>query len=137
MKVTLDTNILVSGTFWTGDSFRILDKIDRGKIKSITSRGIITEYYKTINSDEIIGKIKNKELLFFRITEKVIKKSKIVEPKTKINIIKDDPGDNKVLECAKAGNVDYLISNDKHMLKLKKFENISILTPADFLKKLK
>ncbi len=43
MKVTLDTNVLVSGTFWTGDSFRILNLIDKNKLRNITSKEIIKE----------------------------------------------------------------------------------------------
>lgn len=135
MKVTLDTNVLVSGTFWTGYSFTILNLIDKNKLRNITSKEIIKEYYEVINSDEIIDKIKDKRLRLLKIAHKVINNSEIVEPSLKIDIIKDDPDDNKILECAIAGNVDCIISNDKHLLKLKKFRNIPILTPDDFVEK--
>ena len=135
MKVTLDTNVLVSGTFWTGNSFRILNLIDKNKFRNVTSKGIIKEYYEVINSDEIIDKIKDKKLRMLKIAHKIITKSEIVEPSVKIDIIKDDPDDNKILECAIAGNVDCIVSNDKHLLKLKKFRNIPILTPDDFVEK--
>jgi len=39
-------------------------------------------------------------------------------------------------ECAKTGKVNYVISNDNHLLKLKEFEGIKIITPSDFLKTL-
>lgn len=42
MKVTLDTNVLVSGTFWTGNSFRVMDAIDKKKFENTISREIIT-----------------------------------------------------------------------------------------------
>jgi len=57
-----------------------------------------------------------------------------VEPKKKLELIKDDPDDNIVLECALEGNVDYIISGDEHLLELKKFENIRIVSANDFLK---
>src|SRR3989338_5945176 len=133
MKVTLDTNVLVSGTFWTGNSFKILELIDKNRIKNVASKEIIKEYYEVINSDEIIDKIKDKKLRMLKIAHKLITKSEIVEPSVKIDIIKDDPDDNKILECAIAGNVDCIVSNDKHLLKLKKFRNIPILTPDDFV----
>lgn len=135
MKVTLDTNVLVSGTFWTGDSFTILNLIDKNKFRNVTSKEIIKEYYEVINSDEIIGKIKDKRLRMLKIAHKVINNSEIVAPSVKIDIIKDDPDDNKILECAIAGNVDCIVSNDKHLLKLKKFRDIPILTPDDFVEK--
>jgi len=55
----------------------------------------------------------------------------------KINVIEDDPDDNKVLECAIAGNVDCIVTNDKHLLKLKEYNGIKILTPDEFVGKYK
>ena len=66
--------------------------------------------------------------------EKIVSLSTIIKPVEKLIIVKDDPDDNKVLECAKAGKVDFVISNDNHLLKLKKFEKIKIASPRDFLK---
>jgi len=68
-----------------------------------------------------------------RTVEKIISISKIVEPLEKINIIKEDPDDNKILECAKSGKVDFIVSSDNHLLKLKEFENIKIITPTTFI----
>jgi len=136
LSVTLDTNILVSGSFWTGDSFRILDLIDRKQITCVISKDIITEYDKIIISDEIIEKIKNKSLILSKVIQKVILNSEIAEPKTKLNLIKDDVADNIILECAKEGKVDFIITNDNHLLRLKEFKGIKIVTPKEFLKRL-
>lgn len=70
---------------------------------------------------------------FIRSVEKIIAIATLVEPVEKLNIVKEDPDDNMVLECAKAGKVDYIVSNDKHLLKLKEFEGIKIVTPKEFL----
>ena len=58
----------------------------------------------------------------------------IVETPRKISIIHEDPADNILLELAIAGKADCIISGDDHVLKLKEFEGIMILTPAQFLK---
>ena len=137
MRITLDTNVLISGTFWTGDSFRILDMIDNKKLNNVSSKEIIEEYNETIKSDEIVDKVDNKKLTMTKIVHNVIKNSEIVEPKEKVNIIVEDPDDNVVLECAKEGKVSHVITNDNHLLKLKEFEGIKIVTPAEFLKILK
>ena len=65
---------------------------------------------------------------------KVINNSEIVEPSARLDIVEEDPDDNKVLECAKEGKVKYIITNDKHLLKLRKFEGIKIVTPEEFLR---
>ena len=57
MKVVLDTNILVSGTFWKGDSAKILECIDIKKIELILSEELIKEYNEIIKRDEILDKI--------------------------------------------------------------------------------
>ena len=64
----------------------------------------------------------------------IVRNSIIIEPKERINIVKDDPKDNIFIETAVAGNVDYIISQDNHLLKLKEFRGIKIITPEEFNK---
>jgi predicted nucleic acid-binding protein len=45
-----------------------------------------------------------------------------------------DPSDSKFLECAVEGNADFIITGDRHLLDLGKFEEIKIVIPAEFLK---
>ena len=135
MKITADTNTLISATFWSGSSDKIISKVEVKEIELILSNGIIKEYGEVLNYKEIQDKIKDKKLEMKRTVGKIISMSKIVVPKEKLAIVKNDPDDNIILECAKAGNVDFIISNDKHLLKLKKFENIPILTPDEFVEK--
>lgn len=68
--------------------------------------------------------------------EKIASLSTIVVPTRKITAVDADPDDNKILECASAGGVDYLVTQDRHLLDLKEFEGIAILTPEEFLKKM-
>lgn len=132
MKIVLDTNVLISGTFWTGDSFKILNKIDKEEIELIISEDLIKEYEKIINSDEIIEKITDKKLILNKVVQKVINNSVIVEPKQKFNVVKDDAKDNKIIEAAIEGKADYIISQDKHLLKLKSYQGIKIISPEEF-----
>src|SRR3989338_1669449 len=60
--------------------------------------------------------------------------SKKISTSSKFDIIKDDPADNKFLECAVDSKADYIISGDNHLLKLKEFKGIKIITPAEFVK---
>ncbi len=92
---------------------------------------------KLCNSDEIIDKVKNKNLIMNKIVHKVIQNSKVVVPTKKISIITDDPDDNKILECAVAGVVHCIISNDKHLLNMKEYKSIQIITPNEFVEKYK
>ncbi len=66
--------------------------------------------------------------------EELLRVATLVVPSKKIDIIKEDPDDNKVLECAIEGNVDYIISGDRHLLKLKEYSGIRIVRASWLLK---
>tara|TARA_Y100000310_G_scaffold224709_1_gene226583 strand:- start:1146 stop:1562 length:417 start_codon:yes stop_codon:yes gene_type:complete len=133
MKVTLDTNILVSGTFWKGASFRILQLIDEGEIELVLSEKILEEYSAVLNYKEIQEKVQYKKLDLLYTIKKLRSIAKIIDPKTNLFVVTEDPDDNIVLECAVEGKVDFIVSNDKHLLKIKKFQNIEIVKPEELL----
>jgi len=69
-----------------------------------------------------------------RFISLLIEIATLVEPKKKLKVVKDDPQDNKFLECALEAKADLIVSGDKHLLKLKEYEGIPIVSSADFLK---
>lgn len=134
MKVTLDTNVLISGSLWRGDSYRILSLVEQGKLELVLSESIINEYLEVLQYEEIQEKIAAKKLTLLEAAEKVIKEATLVTPTVRFNAIPNDPDDNLVLECAVEGDVDYIISQDTHLLTLTSFYNIPIINPPDFLR---
>ncbi len=137
MKVTLDTNVLVSASFWTGDSLRVVDLIDQKTVEFILSDEIIDEYKKVINSEGIMEKTKRKNLILIKTAGRVMEDCIIVKPEEKLNIVKEDPDDDKILECAVAGKADFIVTKDNHLLKLKEFRGMKIVRPEEFLKMIK
>jgi len=134
MRVTLDTNVLLSATLWTGSSARIFNLIEQGEIELVLSDEIIDEYANVMYYDEIQDKIKKHNLELMIVIEDLVAFSTIVTPTRKINVVLEDPTDDKFIECAVEGESDYIITNDKHLLKIKEFEGIKIITPMAFLK---
>ncbi len=137
MKITADTNVLVSATFWYGDSNEIIERVERREIELVLSKEIIDEFARVLQYDEIQEKIRNKNLEMKRTVEKIVSLSTLTEPIERLDVVKEDADDNKILECAKAGKVDFIVSNDNHLLKLKEFEGIQILSSHEFLKIIK
>ncbi len=71
------------------------------------------------------------------IIEKILLFAKLIEPKQKVDVIKEDPEDNKVLECAIesfSDYSDYIVTYDGHLLKLKGYKGIKIVKPEEILK---
>ena len=58
--------------------------------------------------------------------------AEVLKPSLKLNVLKDLP-DNRILECAAEAKVDVIVTGDRHLLKLKKFQGIAIVRLADFL----
>lgn len=134
LRVTLDTNVLMSGILWDGEASKLLRLVEQKKIQCFLSMEILAEYDKAIHGDEIIDKVKDYTIRIKYAIIKIIEICSIVEPKTKILAIKEDPDDNKILECAIEAKVDYIITYDKHILKLEEFSGIKIVSPSEFLK---
>jgi len=129
MRIVLDTNIFISGIFWKGASNKVLMNWKEGKFTLVTSLETILEIIKVLKD----FKIKLSEDMIKELVDLIVQNSIIVEPKEKIDIVKDDPNDNIFIETAVAGNVDYIITQDNHLLKIKEFNGIRIITPEEFL----
>ncbi len=59
--------------------------------------------------------------------------SSVVNPTTKVNVVKADEKDNMIVECAIDGKADFIVTGDRHLLDLKDYKSTKIITPADFL----
>jgi putative PIN family toxin of toxin-antitoxin system len=131
-KVVFDTNILISAFVFPEGTVRELINLSiKRKISIYVSNSIILEYCKVLDSKFNWTEEEIKENIKF-----ISKITEIIDTDIKIDIIKEDEDDNKIIECAVAADVDAIISGDKHLLNIKKYKNIPILKPADFLKKI-
>ncbi len=130
MRVVLDTNVLISSTIWdTSLAQKLLFKLISIGAEIFTSVEILSEYKNVLKRD--FG-YSDKEIN--NILEKLLYFAKLVETSNKINIVKADPEDNKIIECAVSSGSEYIVSYDKHLLVIGKFSGINILKPEDLLK---
>jgi putative PIN family toxin of toxin-antitoxin system len=132
MRVVLDTNIFISSILG-GRLKAIVDEWKAGKFKLIISEAIAREYLDVISRP----KFKIPPLEIVTVTEYLLQNAEFVTPDEKIVVIVADPTDNKFLEAAIAGNVDYIVSGDSHLLELGSFREIPIIKAVDFIALLK
>lgn len=134
IKIVLDTNSLISATFWTGASFKILQLVDQGKLKLFISPEILKEYVEVLEYEEIIEKTSEKQRQAgLAVSQKLLLIATIVEPKIKLRVVKEDHDDDKILEVAVTAKADFIVTSDRHLLKLKKYEGVLIVKPEEFL----
>ena len=132
LKVVLDTNTLVSATITPGKEFQLLRLGHKGKIKIFISPEILGEFAGVISREKFGFSKQQQE----QAIKQIMSIAALIEPLIRVNAIKDDPADNKILECAEAGKVDYIVSGDNHLLKLKQYLWIKIVASSDILEKL-
>ena len=127
-KVVLDTNVLISGfNFPKSKPAQIFELVAAGKVTNFISEPIIEEAARIL-TDKFFWILPEVEAAAFWLKTF----SHLVTPKTHLAVIVDEP-DNRILECAVTGKVDYIITGDKHLLELKAYRGIEIVKPADFL----
>jgi len=137
MKVVLDTNVWLSAIFWKGESYKIIKILEKKNVKIINSEEILNEIIEVLNKESKFQKfIKDRKLAIEELLRTVVFMSLIIKPQSKLNVITEHLEDNKILEVAVDGRANYLISYDNHLLKLRKYKNIKILTPSEFLKEI-
>ncbi|MFA4907645.1 MAG: putative toxin-antitoxin system toxin component, PIN family [archaeon] len=129
IRTVLDTNILVSAQFWKGKPHQITLRAIQNRIEAFASREILEEFRKALGRDFGISKSE----IDARV-ETLLGFIRIIEPKTRINVISEDPSDNRILEAALEANAGYIVSGDRHLLKLKEFRGIKIVAAAEFIK---
>jgi len=130
LKIVLDTNILISGIHWKGDSNKILRKWFNEELEVISSLPIIEELVRILMNFKI--SMSPEDITLWE--DLILQRSTIVIPDRTLDVVKEDPDDNKFLEAALKGKADFIISQDKHLLNIKEYEEIKIMHPKDFIK---
>jgi len=126
-KVVVDTNLFIAAYFnRRSASAEVVELAGEDKIKLVWSDLLKKEM------DLILGNVKASPKFLNKI-QNVLEKGIKVSPKEKLKIVKDDPEDNKLLECAQETEADYILTNDHHLLEIGEFKSTKIIRPKEFL----
>jgi putative PIN family toxin of toxin-antitoxin system len=129
LRVTADTNILISGLNFAGVPRQILGLAESGLIHLAVSDDILDEVTRVLRRE----KFGWPEAEIDRALTQILRFAEHVEPKQRIDAITEDPTDNRIIECAAASRSEYLVTGDNHLLKLRQFGGTQIIKAADFL----
>ncbi|MBN1832446.1 MAG: putative toxin-antitoxin system toxin component, PIN family [Deltaproteobacteria bacterium] len=130
MKVIMETNIFVS-SFFGGNPRKIIDLWKKGNISLCLSKDILEEYIDVLQRVGLKEEDEIEELLsLFAKGVNIIFTTKT----PKIKVIKNDPDDDKFIECAVALKAEIIITGDKALRKIGEYMGIEILSPQEFLK---
>ena len=131
IDLVLDTNVLVSGIFFSGPPSKIIEKIIENKLHIILSEEIIDEYTEVIM--RYLGKRGLSTDVPLQILHSIISLSTIIDATFIAAPFCEDPDDIIFLQTAMASKAQYLVSGDKHLLKIKTYHGGIILKAKNFL----
>ena len=129
MRIILDTNVFVSGIFFTGPPYQILKAWRDRKIELVVSAGILEEYQRV---SDILGErfpeVDLGSLIDLLIVEATVVSESVLPEQTCA-----DAEDDKFLACALAGDASIIVSGDKHLLDVSGYRDIRVLSPRSFI----
>jgi len=129
LRVVIDTNVFIS-SFFGGIPRKIIDLWKDGLLVLCLSQGIVEEYIEVLNR---LGLNDKQELL--KLTRLFAEGYNSVFAATtpSIKVVKGDPDDDKFIECAVELESKIIISGDKHLKEIRKYIDIEILSPREFM----
>ncbi len=126
-RIVLDSNVLISAFFWKGRERDLPRNCREGEMELVISPFILEEVGKVLEKKFDI----EKETIQGYIQE-IFKFSHIVFVKGIIQEIKEDPSDNYIIETAVNGKASAIITGDKHLLKIRSYNDIIICNAREY-----
>jgi putative PIN family toxin of toxin-antitoxin system len=133
VKVVFDTNVVASASFWRGAPFDCLAAWAQGRCEAVVSPALLAEYHETM--EELRLDYPDRKCVGWSAA--LAESAELVFPVERATGATSDPDDEMILECALAAEADFIVSGDKkHLLALRQFQGIPIVSPAELLRHL-
>ena len=129
MNAILDTNVLISGIFFSGPPRRILEAWSHGAFDLVLSPEILDEYRRV--ADELHSQYTSIEI--GPILDLLVVRSRICLAEPLGTQVCTDPDDDKFLACAIAASVHTIVSGDKSLLRVSGYQGIKVVRPRYFV----
>ena len=127
MRVVLDTNVYVSAILFDGLPELPLKLARMRKLCLVTSEAIVAELIGVLTS-----KLGRNSQQLQDVDKELRRLGSVVATRSRLNVIREDDADNRVLECAVDGQVDLIVTGDRHLAALGSFAGIRIISPKAF-----
>jgi uncharacterized protein len=128
IRVVADTNIYISALMFAGLPGFFLDLALSRAFILVSSRAILDELDEKLRDKFAVSR---DDARFIRA--KLEKTAEMVEPDFALQVVTEDPDDNQILECALCGKAHFIVSSDRHLLRLGSYQAILIVSVRDFL----
>ena len=124
LRIVFDTNVYISAALYGRLAERVLELASANKVTLITSEVILEKLYEKL-IDKLVWSENQVQLFLATIRDL----AEVLEPDFELAVVPDDPDDNRIIECAIAGNAGLIVTYDKDLLRLQSYEGVGIITP--------
>ena len=129
-RIVIDTNVVLSALLFGGVPGKLVSLWKTGRIRVLASKEMIEEYLRVLAYPKF--ELSEDEINYL-LYQEILPYFEIVRAKPGPTIVEEDPSDDMIIRCAEAGKADKILSGDQHLLDLKSYGKIKILTPSQFL----
>ncbi len=134
MKIVIDANLFDSGLIKPNSNpGKILELVQQNQVELILSPSVIKETKRILLYPKIKKYHRKTAEEIDAYFDDILMFAWIVEANETVEVIKDDPTDNKYLACAFEGEADYIVSGDHHLLNIENYQGIEIINAKAFL----
>ena len=133
MRVVVDTNTIVSGLLWYGNPRRVLDAARAGTLQLYTTAALLAEFEEVLQRPKFVQRLSLAGVTANTLVLGYASLARLVEPAELTPVILADRDDDAVLACALAARAEIIVSGDSHLLDLKDYKGIFIVTAAHLL----
>lgn len=124
-RAVFDTNVFVSAYAFGGKPAQLMRAVIAGDIVLVTSPMILAELARVL-ADKLAFDSREVE----DVLGQIVRVAEIVRPISRIELVSDEP-DNRVLECAREGAAEWIVSGDSHLLAIGEFEGVRTVSPSE------
>lgn len=131
IRAVLDTNTIVSGVGWGGPPGAVLDAALAGRFEIVTSPALLDELRRVLGYPKLQPVIGDADKLIELLALTAI----VITPTLTVELVRDRD-DNRLIEAALAAHANVIVTGDQDLLTLERVDQITILTPREFLEAL-
>lgn len=134
MRIVVDTNVMIAAILWQGPPHRILELAERGQVSLCAIPSMLEELQEVLERSKFRKQLQNRATSIEEIMSDLLPLVELYEPTAAPKAVPADPDDEIFIECALSADAPFLISGDDHLLRLRKYGRIRIVTPTEFLR---
>ena len=136
MRLVIDTNVVVAGLLWTGSPRLLIELAKSGEVALFTSSVLLDELARILTRKKFEHRITATGVSHEDLVLGYADLAHVVAPALIGRVVPRDIDDDAVIACAVSAQADLVVSGDRHLLEVKGYQGISIVTVTEALRRL-